>query len=218
MLKQAERIKNNVQASQDGTRTSRYGKIGLTLNRVKLSSKNFDKLMQQRGLSDTERSALKASVAKGTQMQARHARAGEMFVTTHGTERSSGVFVSDGSLGKTPSERIDKGALPHSNTANYETKVALSKNQDLIYSKIAPQSKFSKMDPKQAPRTGGGEQVITDGGYKSGAVINKDPKYPIPAKNAFLERANEYKGNKTKANSTTKTNANMNSKIKGQTM
>lgn len=218
MTSQADRIKKNIQENHNATRTSRYGKSGLTEKPVKLSSKNFDKLMQQRGLPENDRAALKASVTKGTQMQTRHAKAGETFVTTHGTERSSGVFVSKGSLGKTPSERIDKGALPHTNTANYETKVALSRNQNLVYSKIAPQSKFSKMDPKQAPRTGGGEQVITDGGYNSGAVINRDPKYPIPAKTAFQKRANEYKSSKASANAAKNTRTKTNNKVNGQSM
>lgn len=58
------------------------------------------------------------------------------------------MFVSEQSLGKTAVERIDNGALPHTNTAEYETNVELGKNQNLIYGEIATQSKFSKMDPE----------------------------------------------------------------------
>lgn len=128
-------------------------------------------------------------------MEARHAKSGERFVTTHGTESSSGVFVSEKSLGTTPGERIDKGALPHSNSAEYETKVELGKDQNLVYGKIAPQSKFSKMDPKQQPRNGGGEQIITDGGYRTGAVVNKDAKYPVPVENNIRNKADTHKSN-----------------------
>lgn len=186
-------IEKNVQTSHEASKSSRYMQSGLTDKRAKLSSKNFDKLMVERGLSKEETVNLKASNQPGCSMEVRHAKAGEKFITTHGMERSSGVFVSEKSLGNTPGERIDKGALPHSNSAEYETIVELSKDQNLVYGKIAPQSKFSKMDPAQAPRSGGAEQVITDGGYSSGAVINRDPKYPIPASLDFKKRAQAYK-------------------------
>ena len=41
--------------------------------------------------------------------------------------------MSEKSLGKIPNERIDKGALSHSNSAEYETTVELKKDQNLIY-------------------------------------------------------------------------------------
>ena len=179
MTLQKEQIKKNIADTHAASEASRYQKSGLSDKRAKLSSKNFDKLMQQRGLSDEAIKDLKKASVQGTSLEARHAKAGEKFVTTHGTESSSGVFVSEKSLGETPGERIDKGALPHSNSAEYETTVELGKDQNLVYGKIAPQSKFSKMDPKQQPRNGGGEQVITDGGYRTGAVVNKDAKYPV---------------------------------------
>lgn len=193
MTERAEYIRKNIMASKKATEISRINKTGLTDRKVKLNSKNFDKLMKQRGLTKQARTELKNSNAQGSQMQVRHAKAGEKFVTTYGTERSSGVFVSEKSLGSTPGGRINKGALPHSNTAEFETKVELARDQNVVYGKIAPQSKFSKMDPKQQPRNGGGEQVITDGGYNSGAVRTKDPKYPVPAKQSIMQRANEHK-------------------------
>lgn len=192
-MSQKRTIEKNVQASHEASKSSRYMQSGLSDKKAKLSSKNFDKLMTERGLSKEDAASLKASNQSGTSMEVRHAKAGEKFVTTHGTERSSGVFVSEKSLGNTPGERIDKGALPHSNSAEYETTVELSKDQNLVYGTIAPQSKFSKMDPVQAPRSGGAEQVITDGGYNTGAVINRDPKYPMPASSYFQKRAQAYK-------------------------
>jgi hypothetical protein len=190
-------IEKNVQASHEASKSSRYMQTGLTDQRAKLSSKNFDKLMAERGLSKDDITSLKASNQSGSSMEVRHAKAGEKFVTTHGTERSSGVFVSEKSLGNTPSERIDRGALPYSNSAEYETTVELARDQNLVYGKIAPQTKFSKMDPAQVPRSGGAEQVITDGGYNSGAVTNRDPKYPAPASYDFQKRAQEYKNSHT---------------------
>lgn len=88
------------------------------------------------------------------------------------------MFVSKGSLGNTPADRINNGALPHTNTAEFETTVELGRDQNLIIGEIAPQSKFSMMDPEQQPRNGGAIQVVTDGGYQNGAVINRDAKFP----------------------------------------
>lgn len=211
-------IEKNVQASHEASKSSRYMQSGLTDKRAKLSSKNFDNLMAKRGLSKDDTANLKASNQQGSSMEVRHAKAGEKFVTTHGTERSSGVFVSEKSLGDTPSERIDKGALPYSNSAEYETTVELSRDQNIVYGKIAPQSKFSKMDPVQAPRSGGAEQVITDGGYNTGAVTNRDPKYPVPASSDFQKRASEYKKQQLSTKSDSSNTGKGHKKTNGQAM
>lgn len=42
------------------------------------------------------------------------------------------------------------------------------------------------MDPEQQPREGGAIQVVTDGGYQNGAVINRDAKFP-----AVIEQTEE---------------------------
>lgn len=210
MSAKSDYVRKNIEDTHRATESSRIQKTGLTDRSMKLSSKNFDKLMKQRGLSKQERNELKKSNIQGERMQVRHAKAGEQFVTTHGMERSSGVFVSEKSLGKTPGERISKGALPHSNSAEYETKIELTRDQNVIYGKIAPQSKFSKMDSKQQSRNGGGEQVITDGGYNSGAVRTNDTKYPVPAKQAIMQRDNEHKtqhGIETSSDNNHKSNA-----------
>ena len=216
-MSQSDQIKKNIEESHKASQKSRFQQSGLTDERTKLSSKNFDKLMSQRDLSKQDSEQLKKSFDQKAGMQTRHAKQGEKFVTTHGTESSSGVFVSKESLGNTPQERQNKGALPHNNPATYETKVELGRDQNLIEGKIAPQSKFSKMDPKQTPRQGGGEQVVTDGGYKSGAVINKDTKFPTTANDSFMKKANEHKqsnGNDTKKTHSQQNNTNR----KGQSM
>lgn len=216
-----ETVKKNIEQTRKGIQNSRYQQSGLTFRKTELSSKNFDKLMKQRGLSKSEISSLKVSSDRSEKMQTRHAKKGEKFVLTHGEQNASGIFASKKSLGKTPEKRIDKGALPHSNSAKYETKVTLDKNQNLVYGKIAPQSKFQKMDPKQTSRNGGGTQIITDGGYKSGAVRNLDPKYPIPTKSSIPTKTSQNfkKSLETKQNSGTKaaaSKANTNSKGKAQ--
>lgn len=99
---------------------------------------------------------------------------------THGTDSASGVFVSSQSLGKIPAERINTGALPLSNSAEYETRVVLDRDQTVLTGKIAAQPDFAKQDPARRARAGGGVQTVTDGGFKSGAVRQNDPKYPVP--------------------------------------
>ena len=185
-------IRQNVETFHNNTTTSRYQESGLSEEKAKLNHAGFNKLMDQRGISEEARNDLRNSFTKGSEMQVRHAHAGEQFITTHGVERNSGVFVSEQSLGNTPGERIDKGALPHTNSAEFETSVVLGKDQNLIYGEIAAQSKFSKMDPEQLPRNGGAIQVITDGGYQSGAVINHDAKFPavVSDQNAEVEVQN----------------------------
>ena len=176
---QRQKLLDNVEATRQGNEASRFREQGLSDRPVKMNSKNMDKLLEGRGLSRQDSENLKQSFEPGT-VQARHAKYGEEFVTTSGQQNSSGVFVSEKPLGSTPEQRIDKGALPPTNTAEYQTKVQLDRDQDLLTGKIAPQPEFSRQDPQHRPRTGGAEQVVTDGGYRSGAVRNHDPKYPIP--------------------------------------
>lgn len=177
-MDRSEYIRQNVEQFHNNTAASRYQQSGLTDQSAKLNNAGFNKLMDSRGISQEARSDLKNSFSTNSRMEVRHAHAGERFVTTHGIERSSGVFVSKGSLGNTPADRINNGALPNTNTAEFETTVVLGRDQDLIIGEIAPQNKFSMMDPAQQPREGGAIQVVTDGGYQNGAVINRDAKFP----------------------------------------
>lgn len=190
-----EKIQKNVSDSHAATLSSRYKCKGLTDQRTKLSSKNFQKLMKQRGLKNDDIKTLQASVTKGKALSVRHAKAGENVIITHGTQNASGIFVSEKSLGKTDKERIDRGSLPSSNSAKYETKAQLDKDQNIVYGEIAPQGKFQKMDPKSLPRNGGGEQIITDGGYRTGAVRNVDPKYPISTTTDYAKKAQQFRQN-----------------------
>lgn len=116
-------------------------------------------------------------------------------------------------MGKTPGQRIDKGALPNCNSAKYETKVVLDKNQNLICGKIDSQPKFQKLDQKQQPRKGGGTQVITDSGYKSGAIRNSDTKYPVPTNTRNDSPAQRFRKCVEKSNiDAKKSNENLKSK------
>lgn len=50
------------------------------------------------------------------------------------------------------------------------------------------------MDPEQQSREGGAIQVVTDGGYQNGAVINRDAKFP-----AVIEQTEEKSESKDSA-------------------
>ena len=193
-MDRSEYIRQNVEQFHNNTAASRYQQPGVTDQSAKLSNAGFNKLMDSRGISQEARSDLKNSFSSNSRMEVRHAHAGERFVTTHGIESSSGVFVAKESLGNTPADRINNGALPYTNHAEFETTVELGRDQNLIIGEIAPQSKFSMMDPEQQPREGGAIQVVTDGGYQNGAVINRDAKFP-----AVIEQTEEKSESKDSA-------------------
>ena len=123
-----ERIRGNCAENRRHIDASRFQDKGQTSRSVQVTSHNFDKMMDQRGLTPEQTKQLKESFQPGT-IEARHGKKGEAFVVTSGEKNASGIFVSKESLGKTPEERINKGALPPSNNAHYETRVVLDRNQ-----------------------------------------------------------------------------------------
>jgi len=208
------KIKNNIEANRKAYSSSRFGKSGVTTKSSKLSSKNFDKLMAQRGLSKKDSATLKASFDRSKGMKVRHASKGEKFVVTHGKKNASGIFVSKKSLGSTPEKRINRGSLPPSNSAKKETKVTLGKDQNLVYGKIAAQPGFQAKDPKNLPRKGGGTQYVTNGGYKSGAVCNA-PKSSDTSKGKTTSNSQSFKNSLAKKSNGAKSSSNI-SKTKTQ--
>ena len=141
-----ERIRGNCAENRRHIDASRFQDKGQTSRSVQVTSHNFDKMMDQRGLTPEQTKQLKESFQPGT-IEARHGKKGEAFVVTSGEKNASGIFVSKESLGKTPEERINKGALPPSNNAHYETRVVLDRNQTLLSGKIAAQPDFVEKDP-----------------------------------------------------------------------
>lgn len=187
--------------------------------------------MKKRGLSQFDTTQLKKSFAKwdgqnnhkGGNVTARHAKANEKYVITQTKgESASGVFVSKKSLGNSPQERIDKGALPPSNKANQEKRVALGKNQNVISGKIAQQPSFKEQDTAHGERRGGGKQVVTAGGFSTGAVKNINKNGGKKMASSEKDRGNAFKQSlkvnvpQGQAKSSGKKNAFNNSPSKGQ--
>lgn len=175
----------SLEDNRQAIHNNREGK-GLTHKSAKLSSKNFDKLMEQRkadgkvtpeGAKDAKESFTKWNPEQKNQpkdgsdeVTVRHARPGEKVNVIHGKENfSSGNYVTkDKQEGLSPKDRIEKYALPKGNTAENYSPSYLGKKQNVIEGKVGSQKKFEGDD--DIKRTGGGRQIITEGGYRNGAV------------------------------------------------
>jgi len=132
-------------------------------NSIPLNNNSVRKLLKSRGLSKQQARDITSSF--DGQIYATPGRAGEGFIVTESAPgRGSGVFVTRGSAGATPAKRIQRLALPPSNTAQVESPVALTRDQLLLEGRVAPQPRWG------ANKTGGGWQVVTNGGRRTGAV------------------------------------------------
>lgn len=134
-----------------------------TNNGIALKNNSVRKLLRSRGLSKQQ--AREVVTSFDGQIYAKRGRAGEVFtITESASGRASGVFVTRGSAGATPAQRIQRLALPPSNTAQVESQVRLARDQILLEGRVAPQPQWG------ADKTGGGWQVVTAGGKYTGAI------------------------------------------------
>jgi hypothetical protein len=178
---QQAKIKQNINSTRKGNQASRYGQKGLTSQSSKINSHGFQKMMSGRGVSkiDTKSTWDSFEKSKKSPAMVRHAKKGESYKITYGNNMASGNYVSQKSGGNTPSKRIDKLALPSSNSATHQANVKLARNQNVVYGKVAAQPGFQKADPNKMPRRGGATQTLTDGGFSNKAVdMSKNLKSP----------------------------------------
>lgn len=159
---------------------------------TKMNSHNYDKLAQARGLSPEDSKDTKESFAKwhpdskndpslrNNSVLARHANKGEK-VRVAGNKpsegsRPSGVYVAKG-YPNSPEKIVKDYALPSEdkekgisgNTAKEVANVELAKNQNILVGQVAPQRQW---ETDGIPRNGGARQIVTDGGYRQGAIRN----------------------------------------------
>lgn len=159
---------------------------------TKLNSHNYDKLAQARGLDPESAKGTKESFAKWSpeakpgsetsddslrnhSVLTRHASEGEKAKVTgnkpgEGAE-PSGVFTSKG-FPEASDKRKEDFALPTSNSAENVRSVELSRPQNIMVGQVGPQKQFENKGD-EIPRSGGGRQIVTDGGFK-GRDINGD--------------------------------------------
>ncbi len=136
---------------------------------TELSESEVRKILSDRGLDDTAVQDMIDSF--DGPIYSREGNPGEVFTITEASSGdASGVFVTRGSAGATPAERINNLALPPNNTALVESQVQLTRSQILLEGKVAPQSEWALIADDGIPRTGGGWQVVTDGGKYTGAI------------------------------------------------
>lgn len=159
---------------------------------AKLSSKNFDKLYEQRGYSPEEIKEYKESF-KGFPEQdkslnnaprhpektdadtvtARHITKDEPVNVYSNEKGASGRYSTHDEL-STPSEVQNKLATPDYNTGEYKNESTLKTNLDdgrqntVIEGTVAPQKADGKVFTEDRP--GGGKQILTDGGYEGGGI------------------------------------------------
>ena len=134
-----------------------------------LSNLEIKNILKSRGLNEAANNDLMA-LFDGP-IYKRMGYEGEIFTITESkVGEASGVFVTRGSVGKTPAERIDNLALPPNNSALTESKVKLARNQILLEGKVAPQPDWTLIANDGISRNGGAWQVITDGGKYNDAI------------------------------------------------
>nr|WP_240042448.1 RHS repeat-associated core domain-containing protein [Photorhabdus khanii] len=144
-----------------------FGLVGCprtnAVDKIPLSRNSARNLLKNRGLNKQIQHDTINSF--DGQIYASSGRQGDIFTITEYTPGSaSQVYVTRGSAGVTSAERRAKLALPPNNSASYEGKVALTRDQILLEGKVAPQLQWG------ADKTGGGWQVVTAGGKYSGAT------------------------------------------------
>ncbi|OAJ93537.1 two-partner secretion domain-containing protein [Vibrio bivalvicida] len=131
-------------------------------NGVSITNNNARQLLEKRGATPAQANDTVTSF--DGQIKAIAGKEGDQFVITETTTGSgSGRFVTRESAGSTPTERIEKLALPKSNTAEVEHNVSLGSDQVLLEGKVKGQQDQSWAHDNAI---GGGNQVVTNGDVK----------------------------------------------------
>ena len=178
--------KNGMDSLADNRNAIMRGNEGNGENQrlTKLNSHNYDKLAQARGLDPESAKGTKESFAKwspeakpGTETSdeslrnhsvlTRHAPEGEKANITGNKpgdgREPSGVFVAKG-FPENADKRQEDFALPPSNKAETVRPVELARPQNIMVGQVGPQKQFENGEG-DIPRTGGGRQIVTDGGF-----------------------------------------------------
>lgn len=157
-----ERVLANIEESQSARAASNIGG-GLVADAVTIPDHTLRRLLQERGLPSNVISEVRASF--DGQVFARHGLPGDsLLITEAATGRASGIYATREAAGTTPDIRRQVLALPPRNSALVENPVLLARPQILLEGVVAPQPTFGPY------ATGGGWQVVTDGGFRTGAL------------------------------------------------
>ena len=172
----------------------------LTGESAKLSSKNFDRLMKERGIDPEDAKKLKNSFRAYTKkdpnemVTTRHILKPEAAKNYNDGEWSSGNFQTKDNYKNSKAARKNL-ALPDKNDASTQTdttinpKLANGKQHNVLEGTVARQNKDGEHFFKDRP--GGGKQIVTDGGFNSGAV-SKGESRPTNTRKQSNDRGQGY--------------------------
>ena len=156
----------------------------LTAESAKLSSKNFDRLMKERGINKKDAKALKDSFREyragrdpNSTVTVRHILSPERAVNYHSKDGASGTYQTRDIYrdSRTARKRL---ALPDGNDAKFKSNTIINphldngKQHNVLEGTVARQERDGEHFGQA--REGGGRQIVTDGGYKTGAVSKVD--------------------------------------------
>ena len=121
---------------------------------TELSESEMRIILSDRGLDDTAVQDMIDSF--DGPIYSREGNLGEVFTITEASAGdASGIFVTRGSAGATPAERINNLALPPNNTALVESQMQLTQSQILLEGKVAAQPEWALIADDGISRTGG---------------------------------------------------------------
>jgi len=180
-----ERITANIEESKNSRTSSNYNK-GLNYDEHKLPSKGFDKIMKQRGRDATDTQNAKQSFNKWAPKGNKNPKMAQDVTVKHtptdgekgyvystkGGKPATGNYVSP-TKQSSPEKAKENLALPAKNKATQQNEVRVYGDQ--IRGTVAPQKQWSAEAAAKgdnAQRSGGGTQILTNGGYRTGAVKN----------------------------------------------
>lgn len=199
-----QRIIANLEASRKAREAHSEGQ-GLNYDEHKLSSKNFDRLMRQRGVSKEKAQEVKRSFNKwagaskdpnmSQTVTTKHSRPeGEKgYVYSTKGSQASGEFVS---VEKYDQVETAKGKLAGTvyNQMTQREEVRVFGNQ--IRGTVAPQpgwTQEAKKNGDNVERKGGGTQIYTNGGYATKATQSqKGTKYDMKTAETDNSKTDEY--------------------------
>ena len=198
---ETEALKDKIRADIDSMKESPSGNKDFengvrdvpTDQPAKLSSKNFDRLAEERGLSPEEAKAQKESFrafpeqdkslnnashhpekTSADEATIRHVTKDEP-VNVYSNEKGASGKYSTHDVYTEPSEVQKNLATPDYNTGEYKNESTLKptlndgRQNNVMEGTVAPQKADGKVFTEDRP--GGGKQILTDGGYEGGGIV-----------------------------------------------
>ena len=208
-----QRVIANVEESKKAREANNEGK-GLSYREYKMSSKNFDRLMEERGVSKEEAQQVKSSFNRwagdardpnlSQEVTAKHSPPGGdkgyVYSTKGSDHPASGKYVAAEKLDHAD-EAKSRYAAPTVNKMTQREEVRV--HGDQVRGAAAPQpgwTQEAKKSGDHVERKGGGTQIYTKGGYATKAVESqKGTKYDMKTSGSGKSQTDEFGVDMSKA-------------------